>query len=172
MYIKYQVLVCSMGLSTPKIRLSVCEKVVWFIMSMCARWLHFCTIYQVVTGTVDTVDFSALINSIFFALLDRASISHYNNNKIIKFGWELFILWDISYGLSFSWFARFPEFARHDDQLMANPKNTSISFKIKVFNDDLRVIIMRKRCSIQQGEKNNCSSEQSPKNWLLSRVKN
>ena len=47
---------------------------------------------------------------IFFTLLDRASFLHYNNTKIIKFGWELFILWVISYGLSFSGFARFPEF--------------------------------------------------------------
>ena len=47
---------------------------------------------------------------IFFTLLDRASFPHYNNTKIIKFGWELFILWVISYGLSFSGFARFPEF--------------------------------------------------------------
>ena len=53
----------------------------------------------------------ALINSyLFFTLLDRASFPHYNNTKIIKFGWELFILWVISYGLSFSGFARFPEF--------------------------------------------------------------
>ena len=41
-------------------------------------------------GTVDTVDFFqdfALINSyLFFTLLDRASFSHYNNTKIIKFG--------------------------------------------------------------------------------------
>ena len=62
---------------------------------------------------VDTVDFSglALINRYrFFTLLDRASFPHYNNTKIIKFGWELFILWVISYGLSFSGFARFPEF--------------------------------------------------------------
>ena len=27
------------------------------------------------------------------------------NTKIIKFGWELFILWIITYGLSFSGFA-------------------------------------------------------------------
>ena len=33
--------------------------------------------------------------------------------------------------------------------------------------DDLGVIIMRKRCSIQQGEKNNCSSEQSPKKFTV-----
>ena len=43
---------------------------------------------------------------IFFHL---ASFPHYNNTKIIKFGWELFILWVISYGLSFSGFARFPD---------------------------------------------------------------
>ena len=41
----------------------------------------------------------------FYTLLDRASFLHYNNTKIIKFGWELFILWVISYGLSFSVFA-------------------------------------------------------------------
>ena len=43
----------------------------------------------------------------FFTLLDRASFPHYNNTKIIKFGWELFMLWVISYGLSFSGFAWF-----------------------------------------------------------------
>ena len=46
----------------------------------------------------------------FFTLLGRASFPHYNNTKIVKFGWELLILWVISYGLSFSGFARFPEF--------------------------------------------------------------
>ena len=64
-------------------------------------------------GTVDTVDFSELCSDqqlSFFTLLDRTSFPHYNNTKIIKFGWELFILWVISYGLSFSGFARFPEF--------------------------------------------------------------
>ena len=52
-------------------------------------------------GTVDTVDFSGLCSDqqlSFLTLLDRASLSHYNT-KIIKFGWELFILWVISYGL-------------------------------------------------------------------------
>ena len=69
------------------------------------------------TGTVDTVEFQdfALIKFFFFTLLDRASFPHYNNTKIIKFGWELFILWVISYGLSFSGFARFPcRIPRHD----------------------------------------------------------
>ena len=73
-------------------------------------------LYRVVppkNGTVDTVDFSGLCSDqqlFFFTLLDRASFPHYNNTNIIKFGWELFILWVISYGLSFSGFARFPEF--------------------------------------------------------------
>ena len=59
----------------------------------------------------------------FFTLLDRASFPHYNKTKIIKFGWELFISWVISYGLSFSGFARFPEFrGTINDKSMANPK--------------------------------------------------
>ena len=84
---------------------------------------------------------------IFFTLLDRASFPHYNNTKIIKFGWELFISWVISYALSFSGFARFPEsrgtindklitrfwnLHRHrvhpvpvENGLMANPENDS-----------------------------------------------
>ena len=41
----------------------------------------------------------------FFTLLTRVSFSHYNNTKIIKFGWKLYMLWVISYGLSFSGFA-------------------------------------------------------------------
>ena len=48
--------------------------------------------------------------SFFNLVLDRASFPHYNNTKIIKFGWEYIILWVISYGLSFSGFARIPEF--------------------------------------------------------------
>ena len=80
-------------------------------------------------GTVDTVDFSGLSSDqqlFFFTLLDRASFPHYNNTKIIKFGWELFILWVISYGLSFSGFARFPEFrGTINDKSMANPENDS-----------------------------------------------
>ena len=62
-----------------------------------------------------TVDFSGLCSDqqlSFFTLLDRASFPHYYNTKIIKFGWELFILLVISYRLSFSGFAQFPEFRR------------------------------------------------------------
>ena len=47
-------------------------------------------------GTVDTDDFSRLCSDqqlSLFTLLDRASFSHYINTKIIKFDWELFILW-------------------------------------------------------------------------------
>ena len=48
-----------------------------------------------------------LLSTVIFFLtsLDRTSFPHYNNTKIIKFGWKLFILWVISYGLSFSGFA-------------------------------------------------------------------
>ena len=51
---------------------------------------------------------------------------------------------------------------------MANPENYSpseITYKIKFSTkfDDLGVIIMRKRCSIQLGKRDNCCSEQSPK---------
>ena len=45
-------------------------------------------------------------------------------------------------------------------------KNKKCSTKF----DDLGVIIMRKRCSIQQGEKANCWSEQSPKKSTVSTV--
>ena len=52
--------------------------------------------------------------------------AHYNNTTIIKIGWELFILWVISYGLSFSGIARFPDFrGMINDKWMANPENDS-----------------------------------------------
>ena len=80
-------------------------------------------------GTVDTVDFPGLCSDqqlSVFTLLDRASFPRYKNTKIIKFGWELFILWVICYGLSFSGFARFAEFrATINDKSMANPENDS-----------------------------------------------
>ena len=46
-----------------------------------------------------------LWSTVFIPFLDRPSFLDYNNIKIIKFGWELFIAWVISYGLSFSGFA-------------------------------------------------------------------
>ena len=69
--------------------------------------------------------------AIFFTLLDRPSISHYNDTKIIKFGWEFFILRDISYWLSFSWCARFPEFEANPKMILDKKK---ILIKYKVFN--------------------------------------
>ena len=72
-------------------------------------------------------DFALINIYLFFTLLGRASFTHYNNTKIIKFGWELYILWVISYGLSFLGSARFPEFrGMINDKLMANPENESI----------------------------------------------
>ena len=64
-------------------------------------------------------------------------------------------------GLSFSGFARVPEFRGTitNDKLMANPENDSpleITHKIKSSQPNLMILvlfIMRKRCSIQQGEK-------------------
>ena len=56
-------------------------------------------------GTVDFLGLCSDQQLSFFTLLDRPSFPHYNNTKIIKFGWELFILWVISYRLSFSGFA-------------------------------------------------------------------
>ena len=56
-------------------------------------------------GTVDFLELCSDQQLSFFTLLDRTSFPHYNNIKIIKFGWKLFILWVIYYGLSFSGFA-------------------------------------------------------------------
>ena len=56
-------------------------------------------------GTVDFSGFCSNQQLSFFTLLDRASFLRYNNTKIIKFGWKLFILWVFSDGLSFSGFA-------------------------------------------------------------------
>ena len=112
-----------------------------------------------------TVDFSGLCSDQQF-FFPPCWIEHlfliYNNTKIIKFGWELFILWVISYGLSFSGFARFPEFrGTINEKLMAKSQKMTVWYlrnllKNKKFStkfDDLGVIIMRKRSSIQQGEK-------------------
>ena len=65
------------------------------------------TVYRVAQKERNSRFFRTLLWStvIFFTLLDRTSFPHYNNTKIIKFGWKPFILWVISYGLSFSGFA-------------------------------------------------------------------
>ena len=72
------------------------------------RYRHYIQLYRVAPKNPGTVGFLGLCSDhqlSFFTLLDRASFPHYNNTKIIKFGWELFILWVISYVLSFSGFA-------------------------------------------------------------------
>ena len=93
------------------------------------KWLIklLIVLYRVAKKKEQSIQDFALINSyLFFTWLDRVSFPHYNNTKIIKFGWELFILWVISYGLSFLGFARFPEFrGTINDKLMANPENDS-----------------------------------------------
>ena len=43
-------------------------------------------------GTVDFLELCSDKQLYFFILLIKASFPHYNNTKIIKFGWEL-ILW-------------------------------------------------------------------------------
>ena len=82
----------------------------------------------------------------FYTLQDRASFPHYNNSKIIKFGWELFIFWEVSYGLSF------PEFAislsvivpRNSGNL-ANPENafpSEITHKIKSSKPNFMTLVL------------------------------
>ena len=56
-------------------------------------------------GTFDFLGLCSDQQLSLFTRLDKASFPHYNNTKIIKFGWKLFILWVISYGLSCSGFA-------------------------------------------------------------------
>ena len=63
--------------------------------------LVYPNIYRVVrkNGTVEvfTVDFSGLCSNqelCLFTLLDKISFPYYNNTKIIKFGWELFLFYE------------------------------------------------------------------------------
>ena len=46
-------------------------------------------------GTVNFLGLCSDQQLSFFTLLDRTSFPHYNNTKIIKFGWKPFILWVI-----------------------------------------------------------------------------
>ena len=73
-------------------------------------------------GTVDFLGLYSDQQLSFFTLLDRTSFPHYNNTKIIKFGWKLFILWVISYGLSFS------GFAINFSLVGGSPKNGTVNF--------------------------------------------
>ena len=68
----------------------------------------------------------------YFTLLDRASFPHYNNTKIIKFGWELYFmsnfLWNVIFGICP--ISRVP---RHDNESFsstcANTYQHSTSYK-------------------------------------------
>ena len=106
----------------------------------------------------------------FFTLLDRTSFLHYNNTKIIKFGWKLFILWVISYRLSFLGFAICHRASKlwksGKSRKWQSIRNVSWNKKFSTKFDDLDVIIMGNRCSIQQSEESNCWLEQSPENRL------
>ena len=68
-----------------------CSQLVVFIQ-LDTNQTNIISLYRVapeINGIVDSVDFSGLCSNqqlFFFTLLDRASISHYNNTKIIKFG--------------------------------------------------------------------------------------
>ena len=110
-------------------------------------------------GSVDFLGLCSNQQLSFFTLLDRASFPHYNNTKNIKFGWELFILWVISYGLSFLGSAiHLSLIVPRNSGNQANRKwqsirNYSSNKKFSTKYNYLGVIIMRKRCSIQQGEK-------------------
>ena len=90
----------------------------------------------------------ALINSYLFSPcwiehLSLIIITPRSSNLVET--WELFIFWVISYGLSFSGFARFPEFrGTINDKSMANPENDSpeeITHKIKSSqpNSDMKI---------------------------------
>ena len=130
--------------------------------------MFYIDFYQVYTGwpkkngTVETVDISGLcsdqqlsfspcwIEHLFFIIITPRSSNLVENFLFYEY---------LSYGLSFSGFARFPEFrGTINDKLMANPENDSpqeITHKIKSFQPNLMILVlfMRKRCSIQQGEK-------------------
>ena len=92
------------------LRPSVSLTQVFCVLALSSQLHYIYTGWSPQNGTVDFAGLCSDQQLSFFTLLDRASFPHYNNTKIIKFGWELFILWVISYGLSFSGFARFPEF--------------------------------------------------------------
>ena len=73
-------------------------------------------------GTVDFLGLCSDQQLSFFTLLDRTYFPHYNNTKIIKIGWKFFILWVISYGLSFS------GFAINFSLVSGPPKNGTVNF--------------------------------------------
>ena len=89
----------------------------------------------------------------FFTLLDRASFPPCNNTKIIKFGWKLFILWVISYGLSFWGFAQFLEFrGKINDSFSSTCANTYMYTSIQP-------AIKKSRCQWRAWIVNTCNRQ-------------
>ena len=118
-----------------------------FLFSM--EIAHLCSVYTGWPKKNGTVNFFGLCSDqqlSFFTLLDRASFPHYKNTKIIKFGWELFILWVISYGLSFSGFAiNLSLIVPRNSGNRANPENDSpseITHKIKSSQPNLMILVL------------------------------
>ena len=72
-------------------------------LSRVSRWSY--TGWPHKNGTVNFLGLCSDQQLSLFTLMDRTSFPRYNNTKIIKFGWKLFMLWVISYGLSFLGFA-------------------------------------------------------------------
>ena len=106
------------------------------------------TIYRVAPQNRNSRFFRTLLylTVIFFILLHKASFPHCSNTKIIKFGWELFILWVISYGLSFSGFAiNLSLIMPRNSGNRANPENDSpseITHKIKSSQPNLMILVL------------------------------
>ena len=92
-------------------------------------------------GTVDFLGLCSDQQLSFFTLLDRTSFLHYNNTKIIKFGWKLFILWVISYGLSYSGLAINLSFVG------GPPNNGTVNFLALCSNQQLSFFTLLDRAS-------------------------
>ena len=65
-------------------------------------------------GTVDFLGRCSDQQLSSFTLLDRTSFPHYNNTKIIKFGWKLFnfmsdFIWTVIFGICHWWVAPPPK---------------------------------------------------------------
>ena len=121
------------------------------------------------TGTVDFLGLWSDQQLSFFTLLDRASFPHYNNTKIIKFGWELFILWVISCGLSFSGFAIVNP--NRASEHWKNPKNDSpyeITHKIQSSQPNLMILVLLWGKMLYPARWKKITVDQSKvlKNWL------
>ena len=81
---------------------------------------------------------------IFFILLNRATVFHYDTN-IIKFGWELSISWVISDGLSFSEYAQFLDYQQRNYKLLEHYENDNLeknTHKIKSSQPNLMILVL------------------------------